>query len=119
MQKYEVFNFKNEIQRQVIFINTTEELTYLKDEIYEELSKNNGTNFKVIVDLFLRNGFSFNRYVMMEFKEGKSSISIINHNEISENIKRSIRIYLKENTEVLNNGTLSKRIINFIKYYSD
>ena len=68
MKDYEIFKFENDINQNVAFIKTTEDLYFIKDYIYDELSKVNGNEFEILVDLFLRNGFSFNRFVLLKYK---------------------------------------------------
>lgn len=68
----------------------------------------------VVVDLFLRNGFSFNRFVELNFDNGNYKLFIINPNEIPEVSKENIRKYLKNNINLLENSVLSKKAINFI-----
>ena len=68
MKDYEIFKFENDINQNVAFIKTTEDLYFIKDDIYDELSKVNGNEFEILVDLFLRNGFSFNRFVLLKYK---------------------------------------------------
>lgn len=118
MQEYKIFHFDNEINSKVVFINGMEDLHFLVDYIYKDISKDNGTNFSVLVDLFLRNGFSFNRYVLLSFDKGKYKSMIINPNDVSEEIKRNVRNYLKNNSKVLDNSSLPKKMIDFIKLYN-
>lgn len=118
MQEYQLFNFDNEVNDKVVFVNSVEDLHYLTDYIYKELSSNNGTKFSVLVDLLLRNGFSFNRYVLLSFDNGKYKSIIVNPNDVSEEIKRNVRNYLKRNPQLLDNSTLSRKIIDFIKKYN-
>jgi len=68
MREYKVFSFDDDINKNVVLLTSTEDLYFLQDEIYDELSAINGENFTVLVDLFLRNGFSFNRFVSLCFK---------------------------------------------------
>ena len=117
MEEYKLFNFEDEQKNNVIFINSTEDLYDLTGFIYEDLSKAYGSSFSVVVDLFLRNGFSFNRFVELKFDNGNYKSFIINPNDISELSKESIRKYLKSNICLLENSALSKKAINFILHY--
>ena len=116
MQEYEIFNFYNDINEKVILMTSTEDLYYLQDEIFDNLSKIKGENFTVLVDLFLRNGFSFNRFVSLSYK-GKNQCKafIVNPREVSEEIKAKIRSYLKSNINILEKSALSQNTVNFIK----
>jgi hypothetical protein len=114
MEDYKLFNFNDEQKKTIIFINSTEDLYNLTSTIYNDLSRVYGTSFSVVVDLFLRNGFSFNRFVELNFDNGNYKLFIINPNEIPEVSKENIRKYLKNNINLLENSVLSKKAINFI-----
>ena len=116
IKDYEIFSFYNEDNEIVILLITTEDLYFLEEKIYDELSIKYGENFSVLVDLFLRNGFSFNRFVTLNYK-GKDNVkvSVKNPIDVSEKIKYKVRKYLKINIDVLNNSALSTRTIEFVK----
>lgn len=115
MENFKVFNIDS-FDKDVIFLNTIEDLYFLKDEIFEVLSKKYGNKFKVIVDHFITNGFSFNRFSILNF-DGKdnSSSYIINPRDVPEQIKKQISSYLKENIEILEESSLPISIKEFIK----
>jgi sugar-specific transcriptional regulator TrmB len=115
MKEYEIFKFENDINETVVFVTSTEDLYYIQNDIFDELSKTNGENFSILVDLFLRNGFSFNRFVSLAFK-GKNQCltNIVNPRDVSEDIKLKIRNHLLTHKELLNNSALTKGTINFI-----
>ena len=115
MQEYEIFKFDDDINEKVVFVKSTEDLYYLQDDIFEDLSKTNGENFSILVDLFLRNGFSFNRFASLNYK-GKEQCwtYIVNPREVSEEIKLKVRNYLKTHKELFNNSALTKSAINFV-----
>lgn len=116
MKDYEIFKFENDINQNVVFINTTEDLYFIKDNIYDELSKINGNEFQILVDLFLRNGFSFNRFILLKYKgKEKCKTFIINPTDVSEQIKMRIKEYLKNNEDILQHSALSKDTIEFVK----
>lgn len=116
IKDYEIFSFYNEDNENVILLTTTEDLYFLEEKIYEELSIKYGENFSVLVDLFLRNGFSFNRFVTLNYK-GKNNVkvSVKNPIDVSEKIKYKIKQYLRQNIDILNNSALSMRTIEFVK----
>lgn len=116
MKEYKLFKFIENINNTVVFMNTVEDLYYFIDDIYEEVSKTEGEKFSVLVDLFLQNGFSFNRFIMLKFDNKKKYKSfIINTQEVSEIIKQQIRSYLKSNEELLIESALDKDTIQFVK----
>lgn len=116
VKDYKTFNFKDEDKQNVILLTCTEDIYFLQEEIYDEFSNIYGTEFTVLVDLFVRNGFSFNRFVSLKYK-GKDNIKtlMVNPMEVSEKIKKEIRKYLKSHIEILNNSALSMRTIEFVK----
>lgn len=115
MENFKVFNVDG-FDKDVIFLNTIEDLYFIKDEIFQELSKKNGDNFKVIIDHFLTNGFSFNRFSILCFNGNENTNSyIINPRDVPEQIKNQISLYLKENFEVLEESSLPLSIKEFIK----
>lgn len=115
MKDYEIFKFENDINEIVVFVTNTEDFYYIQNDIYNELSKTNGKDFSILIDLFLRNGFSFNRFVSLTF-EGKEKCStyIVNPRDVSEEIKLRIRNYLIANKELLYNSSLTNGVINFV-----
>ena len=116
MKDYKIFEFEDDINHNVAFINTTEDLYFIKDYIYDELSKVNGNEFEILVDLFLRNGFSFNRFVLLKYKgKEKCKTLIVNPTNVSEQIKMKIKEYLKNNENILQHSALSKETIEFVK----
>lgn len=114
MREYVTFNIENE-ENNVILITSTEDLYYLQDDIYDDLSETNGNKFTVMVDLFLRNGFSFNRFVSLSY-EGKERCKsfILNPREVPEEAKIKIKNYLKSHMEMLENSALAKSMVNFV-----
>lgn len=114
MRDYVIFKLEEEINN-VILITSTEDLYYLSNDIYEELSKTNGVKFTVLIDLFLRNGFSFNRFVSLSYESKERYKSfIMNPREVSEEAKWTTKNYLKSHLEVLENSALAESTINFM-----
>lgn len=115
MDNFKIFNV-DDFDKDVIFLNTIEDLYFVKDDIFQELSKRYGDNFKVIVDHFITNGFSFNRFSMLVFN-GKNNTNsyIINPRDVPEQIKNQISSYLKANLDILEESSLPISIKEFIK----
>lgn len=114
MKEYEVFFFEDEVNKNYIFLNNVDDLYFVIEDIYDNLSKTQGNKFSVLVDLFLRNGYSFNRYVLLNFEEGNYNSVIINPNDVSETSKKKIKQYLRTNEDILNNGTLTNSTISYV-----
>ena len=115
MQEFIKFNFEGDNFNHVVFIASIEDIYYLQDEIFNTLSKDIGEEFSVLIDLFMRNGFSFNRYCSLKFK-GKENCeyTLINPREVSENIKKEVKTYLYKNPNILEDCALSKNTVNFM-----
>lgn len=115
MSNFELFKVDNEIINKYILITTTEDIYYLYDEIYGVLSKDMGTaHFKITVDLFLRNGFTFNRFLVLEFMDGKVKSLVLNPREVPEILKENTKSFLRSNNFILRESALSKSAIDFI-----
>ena len=115
MGEYEVFTFEEDVNENVVFLNTTEDLYFLQDEIMEDINNKDSQNKTILVDLFLRNGFTFNRYVLLKLdKNNRYRSFIINPREVSERIKIKIEEYLRNHNELLYSSSLSKKEIEFI-----
>jgi len=116
MEEYKIFEFDDDVNDKVVFITSTEDLYFLQDDIYNELSKTYGDNFTILVDLFLRNGFSFNRFVSLSYNGIEHCQSfIVNPREVSERIKLKISNYLKMHSDLLSNSALTQSTVNFIE----
>lgn len=68
------------------------------------------------MDLFVRNGFSYNRFISLKYR-GKDNVKtlIVNPRDVSEKIKCEIRKYLKKHLDILNKSALSMNTIEFVK----
>lgn len=99
----------------VILLTTTEDLYYLQDDIFDFLSETRGEQFTVLIDLFLRNGFSFNRFVLLSY-DGKEKCKsfIFNPREVNDEIKYVTRQYLRNHVELLQDSALSQKAISFV-----
>lgn len=115
MENFKVFNANN-FDKDVVFLNAIEDLYFLKEEIFQTLSKKYGDNFNVIIDHFITNGFSFNRFSILTFNgKDKSNSYIINPRDVPEQVKTQISAYLKENIDILEESSLPLSIKEFIK----
>ncbi len=116
MKEYEIFNFEENINNNFVFMNTVEDIYYFIEEIYNDLYKTRGQKFSVIIDLFLQNGFSFNRFIMIRFEDKNRYKSfIVSSQEIPDVIKRKINQYLKSHNELLEESALDRKTIEFIR----
>jgi hypothetical protein len=114
MDEFVRFNIEND-SHEVVLMTTVEDLYFSLENIYDDLSASYGKTFTIIVDLFLRNGFSFNRFTELNFCDrGNYTSSIVNPRDVSEEAKRKIAMYLQRHSELLYNSALSKNAIDFI-----
>lgn len=116
MKKYEYFKVNNEISIDYILPTSTNDVYFLYDEIYEKLSKQKGNRFDIIIDLIIRNGFTFNRFIILEFNENKVTSRILNPREVSEEIKKNTKKYLQKNELLLLDSALPKSTIDFMLF---
>ena len=114
MGEYVRFHVESDCH-EVVFLTTVEDLYFSIGNIYDDLATSYGKTFSIIVDLFLRNGFSFNRFVELDFHDKEKYTScIVNPRDVSEEAKRKIAVHLKSHSELLCNSALSKNTIDFI-----
>ncbi|MDL2280851.1 type II toxin-antitoxin system RnlB family antitoxin [Selenomonadales bacterium OttesenSCG-928-I06] len=114
MEEFVRFRIENDCH-EVVFLKTVDDLYFFLGNIYDDLAISYGKTFTIIVDLFLQNGFSFNRFVELNFYDKETyTSSIVNPRDVSEEAKRKIAEYLKNHSELLYNSALSKNTIDFI-----
>lgn len=115
MKDIEVFIFPDDVFIDVVLPTTTEDAYFLYDDIYSIMSKKGNEKGSVLVDLFLRNGYSFNRYFLLSFNgKDKYKTNIINPRLVSDNIKNSIKSFLLEHPSILERSSLSKKTLEFM-----
>lgn len=103
MKNYVILNNNNSINEYICFMNTVEDVEYSLDEITKDMKDLGCT--RIIIDLFLTNGYSFNRF--FEFNSTTNDLSIVNPRNIDNDIYTNINIYLKNNIQLLENSALS------------
>ena len=82
--------------------------------LYNEIKKE-AISDKVMVDMFFRNGYSFNRFIELIFLDDKTvKTRILNPRNVSENIKTNTCDYFSANRNILDKSTLSASIKNFM-----
>lgn len=85
--------------------------------MYEKIQKEVKTE-KILVDMFYRNGYSFNRFIELIFAEDNNlKTRILNPRCVSDDIKNNTHKYFIKNKELLDKSTLSKSVRSFV--YSD
>lgn len=95
---------KNESSQEYIcFINNVEDVEYFLEDISKEIRTLGRT--KIIIDLFLTNGYSYNRF--FEFNIITNELLLINPRNIDNEIYKTVAMYLKNNIQLLENSALS------------
>lgn len=94
----------------VCFVNNVEDVEYYLDDISKEIKALGET--KIIIDLFLTNGYSYNRF--FEFNSKTKELLLINPRNIDNDTYKSINLYLKKNIQLLENSALSLALRNII-----
>lgn len=108
MKDFKIFKL-NEYESYVLLVSN-EDIYFLYDKLKQELD-----NQKIIIDLFYRNGFSFNRFVEIDFNKSQNQKSrIINPRFVSESIKNNTKEYFKNNENLLRKSSLSNGIKEFV-----
>ncbi len=98
-----------------ILLTTTEDFYYELEEVTEKLLKTFGEKFTVIVDHFITNGFSFNRFGRIDYTNGLRKYSIVNSREVDDEYDNLFRKYVKEHVDFLETSSLSQKAICIIK----
>lgn len=114
MESFKILQINNEYNEKYILSTTVDDIYFSFDEIFDALSKTLGKNFSIIVDLLLRNGFTFNRFIQLDFLEERVAPHILNPREVPEIVKTTTKQYLKEHKELLEDCALSTRAKEFI-----
>ena len=114
MEAFKILQINNERDEKYILSTTVEDIYFAFDEIFDTLSKTLGKNFSITVDMLLRNGFTFNRFIQLDFLEARVSPHILNPREVPEIVKTTTKQYLKEHKDLLESCALSTRAKEFI-----
>lgn len=108
MKNYKYFTL-NDYESYILLLSN-EDIYFLYDQIKKEIKTN-----RVIVDMFFRNGYTFNRFVELVFLDDDTvKTRVINPRSVSEDIKESTHNYFKSNKGSLDKSTLSINIKSFI-----
>lgn len=109
MKDFVILNNDNS-KEPVCFLNNVEDVEYYLDDISKEIKALDET--KIIIDLFLTNGYSYNRF--FEFNSKTKELLLINPRNIDNDTYKSINLYLKKNIQLLENSALSLALRNII-----
>lgn len=111
---YKIFSLEEE-NYDIILLTTIEDPYFILTDIYDAYLANGKSRFSVVLDLFLRNGYSFNRFALIEFtSKDEYTTKVINARVVSEKAKLQIKYFLSKNENLLLDSSLSSRIIDFV-----
>ena len=106
--------FKLNYENYLLFL-ADEDIYFYYEKIYEQLSSMLGKTFSITVDMFLRNGFTFNRFIELIFDEkGKSKSKIINPRDVSDELKENTKQFLRTNVAYLEDSPISNNVKKFV-----
>jgi len=110
MKDFEYFKI-NEYENYVL-LTSNKDVYFLYDEIEKILDKNEKI---ILIDMFYRNGFSFNRFAEVVFRKDEKPFSrIVNMRSVSEDVKNNTKQFFMNHQNLLDISLLSKSIKNFV-----
>ena len=111
MKDFRIFKL-NEYESYVLLVSN-EDIYFLYDKLKKELN-----NQKIIIDLFYRNGFSFNRFIEIDFNKPQNQKSrIINPRFVSESIKNNTKRKSIKKCDFIFVALKSKKFIFIMKFW--
>jgi len=111
MKTVEYFRL-NEYIDYILFVSN-DDLYFSYDKIRNIVKDNKKI---MLVDLFYRNGYSFNRFIELDFTDDlKVKSRLVNPREVPEDIKENTKKYFKTHYKLLERSTLVESVKNFIQ----
>lgn len=107
-------NTKDQIINTFLLITSVDDFYYDLDQVLSELSAVYGQEFSIVLDHFITNGFSFNRFVRIDYNNEKYKKTLITSSEINDTYDNKFIEYLRKHKNFLNESSLSKRTISII-----
>ncbi|MDY0294617.1 MAG: type II toxin-antitoxin system RnlB family antitoxin [Acholeplasmataceae bacterium] len=108
-------NVKDQIINTFLLITSVDDFYYDLDQVLSELSAVYGPEFTIVLDHFITNGFSFNRFVRIDYNNEKYKKTLITSSEINDFYDNKFIEYLRKHKDFLNESSLSKRTISIIR----
>lgn len=108
-------NAKDQIINTFLLITSVDDFYYDLDQVLSELSAFYGPEFTIVIDHFITNGFSFNRFVRIDYNNEKYKKTLITNSEINDFYDSKFIEYLRKHKDFLNESSLSKRTISIIR----
>lgn len=112
MEDFKYFKLNSGLE--YILLVSNEDPYFLYGEIYDILNSDKKT---ILLDMFYRNGYSFNRFIELIFvKNGKTITRVVNPREVPEDVKINTNAYFNENYNLIEKSTLNKSTKEFIRW---
>lgn len=108
-------NAKNQVIKAFLLITSVEDIYFELDTVMNNLSDIYGQKFSVIIDHFITNGFSFNRFARIDYSYKNLKKSLVTYSEIGDFYENEFFEYLKKHSDFLSESSLSKRTISIIQ----
>ena len=108
-------NVKDQTINTFLLITSVDDFYYDLDQVLSELSVVYGPEFTIVLDHFITNGFSFNRFVRIDYNNEKYKKTLITNSEINDFYDNKFIEYLRKHKDFLNESSLSKRTISIIR----
>lgn len=111
MKKVEYFKLNEYLD--YILLVSNDDLYFSYDKIKSILKENKRA---ILVDLFYRNGYSFNRFIELDFTDNsKVESRLVNPRDVSEEIKENTKKYFRNHNDLLERSTLVESVKSFIQ----
>jgi hypothetical protein len=107
-------NSVDQVINSFLLVTSVDDFYYELDQVMSELSETYGPEFSIVVDHFITNGFSFNRFVRIDYNNKKYKKTFITSSEVNDYYDNKFIDYLRKNKEFLSDSSLSKRTISII-----
>ena len=107
-------NSVDQVINSFLLVTSVDDFYYELDQVMSELSETYGPEFSIDVDHFITNGFSFNRFVRIDYNNKKYKKTFITSSEVNDYYDNKFIEYLRKNKEFLSDSSLSKRTISII-----
>jgi len=107
-------NSVDQVINSFLLVTSVDDFYYELDQVMSELSETYGPEFSIVVDHFITNGFSFNRFVRIDYNNKKYKKTFITSSEVNDYYDNKFIEYLRKNKEFLSDSSLSKRTISII-----
>lgn len=116
--------FSGEYMKKVEYFKLNEYLDYIllvsNDDLYFSYEKIRnivkGNKKSILIDMFYRNGYSFNRFIELDFTDNsKVESRLVNPRDVSEDIKENTKKYFRNHNDLLERSTLVESVKSFIQ----